>query len=289
MKPPSTPPITDKELKALLKQLRSKDEYERGYAERALKAQGPSAFPSLLHLIRRERRITLITRWFLLVITSLYLFWAYYDLVYLHKPMSAVVIGWFKSSAFLFWGFLGNSLSTKAVKSATRILAERNDLCVLPILIEARQYINLNKIADTALIRLLPRLQVSDGSLLSDKHWDILYSVLRGKSKWSVNSDAVGLAPAILQAIAQTGNTQALPIVRSLAEGRGGWKEPAVRQAAQECLLQLQDRVEQERAMSTLLRAAEAPATSSDTLLRPANSYSAEAPQQLLRASTEEV
>lgn len=97
----------------------------------------------------------------------------------------------------------------------------------------------------------------------------------------------------ILRALEQVGGADAVPVVRQLAAKnsvcnpstpRKRWKQE-IRQAAQECLPFLEQRAEEERLARTLLRAADASATTPDLLLRPVSTGDhAALAEQLLRA-----
>jgi hypothetical protein len=131
--------------------------------------------------------------------------------------------------------------------------------------------------ARIAVIALLPCLSATEGSLLEDSHRAYLYRALRSYSSQ--------LILAILPALEQIGDDQAIPYVERLIPGPVWLADSRnIEQAAQKCLLSLQERSKERQARQALLRATIASALPSDALLRPAQEVSAMEPQQLLRA-----
>jgi hypothetical protein len=170
--------------------------------------------------------------------------------------------------------------ASQAQKRVTKELAEFEDIRSVGPLAEALEYQDreLKAIAESKLTRLLPRLRASDASLLDEEQRKCLYRALRGRD--------TNLILAVLKALEQIGDEQAVPFVQKLANGEGlAARNSGIRAAAQECLPALQERAERERASRELLRAASASDTPSDVLLRPAGGTIEADPQQLLRAS----
>ncbi len=137
-----------------------------------------------------------------------------------------------------------------------------------------------------ALIRLLPRLRVTDANLLTPGQRKLLYTILsrNERNPWSINYWSADLKIAILRALEQIGDEKAIPYVEKAARTA---RNLEVRAAAQECLPYLTTRAEQLRVEQTLLRAS-ASTTSPDMLLRPTVATAPTEPQQLLRASNAE-
>jgi hypothetical protein len=163
---------------------------------------------------------------------------------------------------------------------AIHTVAELDDIRSVGPLAEALtlQNAGIQRIAETALIRLLPRLRASDAHLLNTEQRSYLYRALDGKND--------ELTLAILQALEQVGDGAAFPYVKRLAEGKGrAARNSHILEAATECLPSLWQRAANERASSELLRAGDQPDTPADILLRPAAGAADTAPQQLLRAS----
>jgi hypothetical protein len=183
------------------------------------------------------------------------------------------------------WGAIAAAFAASQVqKKVTKELAEFEDIRSVGPLALALEYQDreLKAVAENKLTRLLPRLQVSDAPLLDEEQRKCLYRALRGRN--------TELVLAILKALEQVGDEQAVPYVQKLADGEGiAATALRIREAAQACLPALQQRAELERSRQTLLRAASASDTPSDVLLRPASGALVEAdPQQLLRASAAE-
>jgi hypothetical protein len=130
--------------------------------------------------------------------------------------------------------------------------------------------------ATDLLIRKLPELQAGDAHLLTSDERKNLYEALK--------TDDSPLIRAILLALPQIGDRQALPYVAKLASGQ--WKasqDKQVQEAAQACLLCLQERIEGQASSQTLVRPAGSPAAPSKVLLRPAAGASDTNQDQLLR------
>jgi len=196
--------------------------------------------------------------------------------------------------------------ATRRQKQVTRSLAQYEDIRSIGPLAEALEFGDreIHTIAVDALIRLLPKLQASDAALLDDAQRSSLRRMLsRGLRDvriafiWSVRKDGRHHAPnhrhfkfspelavVILKALEQVGDERDLTVVQRIAEGAGrAGRFGPVRNAAAACLPYLQQRVDEQRARQTLLRAAGASPTPADLLLRPARGVSGD-DLQLLRA-----
>ena len=129
------------------------------------------------------------------------------------------------------------------------------------------------------LLQSLSALQPEEAANLTLTHWQKLYRVLQG--------DDAYLIVATLKALKAAGNADALIPVRAIAEGKSpAGQNEAIRALAIECLPALEKRAAQAKNISTLLRAANAPAIPDNTLLRPVSAASETPPEQLLRASS---
>ncbi len=170
--------------------------------------------------------------------------------------------------------------ATQQQKGMVRSLAQFDDIRIVGPLAELLEMLDADTgaVAEGALVRLLPRLQASDAAKPFTAQRQALYRALKRKN--------AALVTAILKALEQIGDYQALPYVEKLLEGEGqAAKDPQVQEAARECLPFLQQLAQQEQARQTLLRAAAAtPETHSETLLRPASGVPTVDPEQLLRA-----
>jgi hypothetical protein len=175
--------------------------------------------------------------------------------------------------------------ATRRQKEAAVKLAQIDDVRVIGAVLDARFYIDkkLQGLIVPTLIRLLHRLKASDAHLLTDTQKKMLHKwlpvekIIRPEEKFVL---------AVLKALEQVGTPEALPYVEKLAEGKGmATTNATVREAAQDCLLYLRERLTQQEANQTLLRPGNAP---TDTLLRPVEDHHEIKPQQLLRSSTPE-
>lgn len=110
-----------------------------------------------------------------------------------------------------------------------------------------------------ALVRLLPRLQASDAGWMTDAQRAALartlYYCTHGKYPWHYNPD---LAVALLAALEQVGDSDALDYVRELAHMSASKPDrKRIRDAALSCVPFLQEREREKQAMQTLLRASQ--------------------------------
>ena len=122
----------------------------------------------------------------------------------------------------------------------------------------------------SALIRLLPRLQASDTSWLTEPQRAALaralYYCTHRKYPWHYDPD---LAVALLGALEQVGTSDALDYVQELATMyASNPHRERIRDAAESCLPFLQTRARERQAMETLLRASQQ-STDPSQLLRP--------------------
>ena len=200
--------------------------------------------------------------------------------------------GW-QSGAAWFWGLLtlactqSHRLTLLGRQSeAARQLASCDSVRAVGPLAEALEWPDepLQRVASTALIRLLPRLKASEANLLNPKQRAILYKALR-----PMNANRQSrLLCAILAALEQVGDKAAVPAVSRLESMLAVTAaQRSVRAAAKRCLPYLNANADNARSSQTLLRASSASEASSDTLLRPSTNQETP-PEQLLRASSEE-
>jgi hypothetical protein len=187
------------------------------------------------------------------------------------------------------------------MRSAVRTLASKKDLSTVGSLVDVLLLDDgpNRNVASEALIEMLPRLQASDAHLLNAQHRDKLCRILStnvdnalykdvtailGPASLSkaANKRAVDLRVAILRAFQQVGDSRGLPVVEKLATGRA--KTPGhetVRNAAQDCLPYLRERVNVEMTGQGLLRVPLQPGHTG--LVRPAADPTGSS-AQLLRA-----
>ncbi len=176
---------------------------------------------------------------------------------------------------------------TPAQTEAARKLAAHDDVRGVGKLAEALEWPDeaTRQIAASALARLLPRLNFSDANLLDARQRAILYKTLRLRDA----NYSGELQIAILTALQQIGDEEAVPVVQRLAHGLAfSPRQKRVRKAAEECLPFLKDRASLTRASQTLLRASSSSEQASQALLRAARNPEETDPAQLLRASLSE-
>ncbi len=163
-------------------------------------------------------------------------------------------------------------------------LAQYDDKRAVGPLLEALRYDNSSTVnaATVALIRLLPQLRASDRHLLTAEHRSFMNGLL-GASVLLGPPKAPALILAMLKALGQVGDSGAIGVVEKLANGGGTGKNPAVQQAAVECLPFLEEVARQEEAHRILLRASASNAFPG-ALLRPATDAPEHHADQLLRA-----
>jgi len=144
-------------------------------------------------------------------------------------------------------------------------LAQRDDIRVVGPLAEALRSWDSEsqQIAEAALIRLLPRLRAEHDVLLTPDQRKILHRALRGKNE--------PLAMAILRALKHIGDSESLICVtRMVYERSRSGIDSRLQEAAIESLPLLRERVEEQKAVATLLRASE-PTRLPDEHLRPSD------------------
>lgn len=143
-------------------------------------------------------------------------------------------------------------------------LARRDDVRVVGPLAEALRSWDgeAQQIAEEALIRLLPRLRAEHDVLLTHEQRKNLHRALRGKNE--------ELALAILKSLKWIGDSESLICVtRIVYERSRSGVDSRLQELAIDSLPALRDRVEEQKAVSTLLRASE-PTRLPEEHLRPA-------------------
>jgi hypothetical protein len=136
---------------------------------------------------------------------------------------------------------------------------------------------------------MLLRLRASDVGLLTAAQRQSLCRLLIRSSAWRSgpqwNNHEIDLKLAVLAALQQIGDGDAIPYVKRLIKHCGTWPRlQPVREAAVACLPFLQECAERAKPGNELLRAAQ-PVT--DTLLRPARNEADRPAKLLLRASVQ--
>jgi hypothetical protein len=153
------------------------------------------------------------------------------------------------------------------------------------------------QVASLTLTQMLPRLKASDAHLLNEAQRTRLLNVINLPVESPLykdirtlfrpaHNDKIDFHVAILKALEQVGDSKALPVVEKLAKGNPKTEgEQRIKEAAQNCLLFLQQRVQQQVYSQTLLRPAGIGPDDAETLLRPAEGAPETDHETLLRPS----
>jgi len=164
-------------------------------------------------------------------------------------------------------------------------LTDLDHLNALPPLIELLEFPNpvVRSAVLPPIIRMLSRLGSSDAHRLSFVHKTTLARILSTPDAYKL---PVPFFLVVLQTFEQIGDSQLLPVVSWLAQGKGmAGQHPPILDAARRCHAHLYERLRRHQAHDTLLRPssfAEAP----HILLRPVTTTPDTAPHELLRADT---
>ncbi|HZT43983.1 MAG TPA: hypothetical protein VFA07_17590 [Chthonomonadaceae bacterium] len=274
------PEKTTAEIKKLLRRLGSEKEDVRFVAEQELFDLGPPAVDHLLVYLKKLASRRYALPWIMLgrfVITGT--LGSFMIAMVDHLLGRAIHIGGFIGA------FIGGSGAAaypvyrdfkRSRNAAARVLARFEDVRAVGALAVALEFSDEETYSavHSSLLRLLPRLQASDASLLSKRQRECLYRALGSNSRLTV---------AILKALEQIGDEEALPYVESMTH----FYMPDVREAAIACLPYIQQRAEQERIRQTLLRPSSANETTPVFLLRPTTGAAEDNLKQLLRPNEE--
>jgi len=175
-----------------------------------------------------------------------------------HGASAGSYSGMFGAIAALF-------AATQLQKNAAGALARYDDVRGVGFLAEALEYGDkgIEREAETALVRLLPRLRATDHALLNEPQRRCLDRAL-------VKRRNPELALAILAAYEQVGDEKSVEVVERIASGQiPAIKDRRIIERAAEVLPALRHRAELVRAAQTLLRPADK--ADADILLRPAS------------------
>ena len=168
-------------------------------------------------------------------------------------------------------------------KRLTDCITDIDDLNALPALIELLEFTNpaVRSAIVPPITRLLSRLRSSDAHLLGFLHRTALARML---STPRTRKLPATFFVSVLNAFEQIGDSQTLPAVSWLAQGRGvAADHPEIREVAQACQAHLEERLRRHQAPYLLLRPS-SPAEISHSLLRPVVNAPDSAPHELLRA-----
>lgn len=290
---------------AMLQAMNSRYVGERQEAERAFERLEPEEVEALLAIVRKESDRTHRRRRAYRILTTICLTFGIPLLLFAIVMMITSLATGDASRAGLYGsliGTLGGTLGggvlggfsfllvpTPLLQLATRSLAKLNDVRVVgPLLdlISSRIIDFQTRYATaTALMNLLPKLQMGDRNILMDRQLDALYHSLRR----SHPEKETELVITYLDAIGKVGGSHALPHLERLIQTPGDSENiHRIQQKARETLTALEARIKQERQGMSLLRPAESPDNPAETLLRPAQGAAPANPQVLLRASAKD-
>jgi len=186
------------------------------------------------------------------------------------------------STACVGFGISG-AIAARRKKRLAECITDIDDLNALPALIELLEFTNpaVRNAILPPITRLLSRLRSSDAYLLGFIHRTALARTLNTPRSQKLPA---AFFVSVLQASEQIGDSQVLPTVSWLAQGRGAaGNQPEIQLAAQTCQTYLQEQLRRHQAPYLLLRPS-SPAPSAHALLRPIVTPPDSAPHELLRA-----
>ena len=253
----------------LLQRLRSRKTPIREEAERELAAMGPEAVNALLEMLEQESAKRARRQKIGIAVVCAFVLLMVLLAVSGHGDNIAIFSSMTGTWAALF-------AATQLQKDAARVLARYDDKRGVGRLAEALEYQDkvVQQEAETALVRLLPRLMATDHALLSPDQRRCLDRALVKRNKNA-------LALAILDAYEQIGDPQSVAVVERLADGHVKAASPEVVARAADVLPAMRVRAEAVHAAQTLLRPVEV--AGADTLLRPVESGPTGDVEMLLR------
>ncbi len=219
--------------------------------------------------LRSEARKSRTNAFKYLAFSTLLLFGSVFQLKFSHIVVGFIALMMIGASAAVAF------ISDQKLKELTRQIIACDEVYALGALIELSEEAPWNdRSIKEALIRLLPMLTSKHINLLSVTQKETLYLKLLG-------SDA-RLVTAILKGLEQIGGSSSISVVQKLSIGKWSAEENMeVRETARRSLLKIQERVKQQSASKTLLRASSGP---NEELLRASNSPTTSSkPNELLR------
>lgn len=194
-----------------------------------------------------------------------------------------VIVGCVLCSLFIY------AITWLQMRAVAKTIADIDDVRMIGPLAEAwsEERSLKPKSVIAALCRLLPRLQASDAHLLTREQRTCLYHAINWRAGRAVYQYDRPLTIAILKALQQIGDKEALPYARRAALSM----HKDVREAANDCLKFLVEQAEQHKHGAHLLRPADARTSAPDVLLRASTDMTAQQqtpPEQLLRPHNQE-
>ncbi len=267
------PATSDEKLNPLIKQLGHKDTAKREQAKQeiitAIAADTQRLNTLLVWLEHDLCRVQRMLQWYKFVATCALLYMFRDLLRYRWEAALHIMLGGFGIIA----AFIMPLTNHPRLKLLLNIVSNLYDKRFIGPLVEAYRYQEVRSVIIKSLSELLPQLQHSDAGLLNEQQQTLLCQSLNNKNTEWIRT--------VLKALEQIGDSKAVPYVESLA--MASTTEPETREAAQECLLYLKQRLEQQQASQSLLRPS-ASSSRPDMLLRAATIPDAIEPNQLLRA-----
>ncbi|HLK60849.1 MAG TPA: hypothetical protein VKU00_30070 [Chthonomonadaceae bacterium] len=176
------------------------------------------------------------------------------------------------------------SVPTRARTSLAAVFSEVDDArfvrILLDLLASGRNDAQGTNYLIRALTRQLPGMRTNHGSELSNNERKTLYTLL--ETRFGERKLMLG----ILKALEQIGNPDAIPAVSGFLtrlRSKLTRPDPELIQAAEDCLLFLNQKYAQTKQSQTLLRPSDASAHAPETLLRAVTSSPTTPPEELLR------
>lgn len=227
-----------------------------------------------------------------------------HDCAYLGWLIFLGLISWFFRRVAFYAGMAGWARSSQSTEydAAKQLIASEN-VEAAPALIDMLYWVHTKPLRSElwqALARLLPRLSAEQAQELGEERHGILVAWI---DEWHLHYPLAGntLLPGILHVLGavgkrsiQTRNLQGEPQLISLmtllsrwAKGEAG-QDPALLQAVHACQEAIEQKIALARSGEQLLRAASAPTTGADILLRPARGTVAPPVEELLRPGSPE-
>ncbi len=240
------------------------DVQRRMAAKQKLQELGPKAIGPLMKLIRREsrqreRRNRLIAG-FALICTG----GALLGLLFGSTGNPTGFIGWYFIALVLLLSLFFATRPTLMQMRAVHVLAGFDDARIIGPLAEALQLedVYTERVAAASLKRILPRVRATEAALIDNDHRTFLYHALQ--------SDDSDLVIAVLAALEQIGDSNALPFVEKLSERPVRTaSDLQLRNAASQSIPAILASAARHDVGSTLLRPTVEPAKPEKSLLRP--------------------
>lgn len=187
----------------------------------------------------------------------------------------------------LSWAYINDAVPQ--YRCAAYALTQTDDLRILPMLLLATRHAwGKHPEVLRAISRLLVQVTEAEVGLLNDKRQERLWR-LAVPSLYSAQPFDEALTLRALQALALIGNRNSLRQMQTLGAATCAYAHhQRIIAKARELAPLMEARLQRQEVPETLLRAANTPASQTETLLRAVHATTSESRQQLLRASTGE-